>query len=256
MSKKKKTDKEPVIKETTAYVSNNGTLLAEDVHEVIPIGKEPPYFKVYIQDLGNIMGLTPAEQTVFYCLCRSMGWSGLVVLIKIVKDMLVKETGYTFATIKQAIINLTKKGFLIRKARSAYLVNPKYCAKGEWGDIKATRIEIAYSATGRKVTVKRTPRGQSLQIESSTENPHPNLIEDIREEIADAKEIKADESSAEQVRKDFEKGAKPIKTMFTKSYTVEELRKMSSEDFKKLGIAVEQDMFNPNENAQELPFKD
>lgn len=232
MSKKKKTDKEPVIKETTAYVANDGTLLAEDVHEVIPIGKEPPYFKVYIQDLGNIMGLTPAEQTVFYCLCRSMGWSGLVVLIKIVKDMLVKESGYSFATIKQAIINLTKKGFLIRKARSAYLVNPKYCAKGEWGDIKATRIEIAYSDMGRKVTVKRTPRGQSLQIESSTENPHPNLLNEVHEEFADAKEIKDNDEFANQLRKDFGKGAKPIKANFPRTHTVDELKNMTDEDFK------------------------
>lgn len=248
MSKKQPKKEEPVVsvKQTTAYVSKDGELLSENVNETIPVGKEPQYFKVYLQDLGNIMGLTPAEKTVFYSLCRSMAYSGIVVLIKVIKEMLIKETGYSFETIRSAVKGLTKKNFLIRRARSVYQVNPKYCAKGEWADIKAMRIEIAYSELGRKVVVKKVPKSNNLQVESSTDKP-VRQIED-----AQAEEIKED--------KDTEEAEKQRPEMWTDlpddDPQFQAFVESAKELWRKGRRPKEQNWTKPNPNAKEIPFAD
>lgn len=242
---KKKDKKDPVTKEHTLYMVG-GELASEHISETMPVGKEPAYFKVYLEDLGNIMGLSPAENTVFYALCKSMGFNGMVVLIKIVKDMLVKDTGYSYETICAAIKKLSKKGFLIRRARSAYQVNPKYCAKGEWADIKAMRIEIAYSAQGRKVEVKRVPRGNSLQIESSTSNPR---LMKPKEEDAQAEEIKDDGTEAEKQRPEMWTDLPDGELESYAQGLIDELHKRNISKLK------EQDWTKPNSNAKEIPFK-
>lgn len=147
--------KENVIKNNTAVVTPDGEILEHIQDLTIPVGEEPPYYKVYLQDLSNVMGLNPTERSVFEALCANMSFTNIVVLIKPIKEMLCEMAGRKYDTIKAAISSLTAKGMLIRKDRAVYLVNPKYAARGHWADIKALRLTIEYNDSGRHVEVTK-----------------------------------------------------------------------------------------------------
>lgn len=153
MEEKKKT--ENVIKDTQTVINTSGEILNVEQHLSIPVGDEPPYYKVYLQDLSNVLGLAPAEHMVWEVLCSNMSFNNIVVLIKPIKDMLVETTGKKYETIRAAIKSLVAKGLLMRQARAVYMVNPKYAARGKWQDIKALRMTIDYNAQGRNIDVKK-----------------------------------------------------------------------------------------------------
>ena len=62
MEKKKKVVKESVIKDTKLRVSTDGEILGIDQTISFPVGKEPPYYKQYLEDMGKVQGLNPAER--------------------------------------------------------------------------------------------------------------------------------------------------------------------------------------------------
>lgn len=146
---------ENVIKDTQTVINTSGEVLNVEQHLSIPVGDEPPYYKVYLQDIANVYGLNPAERAVWEILCSNMTFQNLVFLYKPIKMMLVQATGKKYETIKAAIKSLTAKGLLIRQDRAVYLVSPKYAARGKWQDIKALRLTIDYNEQGRKIEVKK-----------------------------------------------------------------------------------------------------
>ena len=146
---------ENVIKDTQTVINTSGEDLNVEQHLSIPVGDEPPYYKVYLQDIANVYGLNPAERAVWEILCSNMTFQNLVFLYKPIKMMLVQATGKKYETIKAAIKSLTAKGLLIRQDRAVYLVSPKYAARGKWQDIKALRLTIDYNEQGRNIEVKK-----------------------------------------------------------------------------------------------------
>ena len=146
---------ENVIKDTQTVINTSGEVLNVEQHLSIPVGDEPPYYKVYLQDIANVYGLNPAERDVWEILCSNMTFQNLVFLYKPIKMMLVQATGKKYETIKAAIKSLTAKGLLIRQDRAVYLVSPKYAARGKWQDIKALRLTIDYNEQGRNIEVKK-----------------------------------------------------------------------------------------------------
>ena len=175
--------------------SETGEVIEQVRKESLAVGKEPNYYKVYINDLANLQGLNPTEKMVLEILSANMTFDNLIVLIKPIKEKLVKITGKEFETIKKAIQGKTKKKVLLKEERACYRVNPKYVAKGKWEDIKALRLVIEYSEQGRGISIEKvTP----FHIEY---------------EVKDKKEIlKIDEISPNQTYLDFnEDGSHSIK---------------------------------------------
>lgn len=152
---KKRLNKMGNIEKTTEITidSETGEVIEGETIERIPIGREPTYFKVYIDDLSKLMGLNDNENLFFYSLARNMSFNNSVVLVKRNKEHIVKETKLSMKTIEKYIKRFVDKKILIREDRACYIVNPAYCAKGEWADIKSLRIEISYSSMGRQVRV-------------------------------------------------------------------------------------------------------
>ena len=160
--------------------SETGEVIEQERKESLAVGKEPNYYKVYINDLANLQGLNPTEKMVLEILSANMTFDNLIVLIKPIKEKLVKITGKEFETIKKAIQGLAKKNVLIKEERACYRVNPKYVAKGKWEDIKALRLVIEYSEKGREVSIEKvTPfhieyklkdQKEVLQIDSVPNN--------------------------------------------------------------------------------------
>lgn len=153
-------------------------IITQSITQTIPIGQEPNYYKVYMQDLANLHELTPTERQVIEILSSNMSFENLIVVIKPIKDRLCELTGKKYETIKASIQGLVNKGILIREERACYRVNPKYIAKGKWQDIKALRLVIDYSQKGRQI-----------KLESVTPHSITYTIEDEKDIITEEKEI-------------------------------------------------------------------
>lgn len=135
--------------------SETGEVIEQVRKESLAVGKEPNYYKVYINDLANLQGLNPTEKMVLEILSANMTFDNLIVLIKPIKEKLVVMTGKSFDAIKKAIQELAKKKILLKEERACYRVNPKYVAKGKWEDIKALRLVIEYSEKGREISIEK-----------------------------------------------------------------------------------------------------
>ena len=83
--------------------------------QIIPVGNEPNYYKVYLQDLANLQGLNPTERQVLEVLSSNMSFDNIIVVIKPIKEKLSKITGKSYETIRSSIQGLVNKGILIRK---------------------------------------------------------------------------------------------------------------------------------------------
>lgn len=156
-----------MIKNTTITYNQDGVITSIEEERTIQVGKEPSYYKVYLQDIAMVFGLSPSEQKVFEVLCANMGFGNRVVLIKAVKNKMTELTGYSYDTIRKAIQVLTQKKILISEDRACYIVNPNYAARGEWADIKAMRIVIDYSERGRNIEVQKLTKKTIIIKESA-----------------------------------------------------------------------------------------
>lgn len=163
---------------------DTGEYIEQVRRETLPVGKEPNYYKVYIQDLANLQGLNPTETEVLQVLSANMTFDNLIVLIKPIKQKLVELIGKEFETIKKAIEGLTKKKILIRADRSVYRVNPKYAAKGKWEDIKALRLVIEYSENGREIKLENV-NPYNITYSVSDQRPLIKLNDEIAENQID-----------------------------------------------------------------------
>lgn len=150
--------------------SQTGEIIEQERVESMAVGKEPNYYKVYINDLANLQGLNPTEKVVLETLSANMTFDNLIVLIKPIKEKLCQITGKEFETIKKAIQGLTKKKVLLKEERACYRVNPKYVAKGKWEDIKALRLVVEYSERGRDISIEKvTPYHIEYKVKDNKE---------------------------------------------------------------------------------------
>ena len=133
---------------------NTGDIVKQNITQSIPVGAEPNYYKVYLQDLANLQGLNPTERQVLEVLSSNMSFDNIIVVIKPIKEKLSQITGKSYETIRSSIQGLVNKNILIREERACYRVNPKYIAKGKWQDIKALRLVIDYNERGREISVE------------------------------------------------------------------------------------------------------
>lgn len=166
--KKNNANNDLVIQNTDSIIDNGtGQLLYTETTTNVILGNEPPYFKVYtdlVNDLSNLCNLNHSEKAVFLSLAKNMSFSNTVILLKPVKELIMQETGIkSLNTLNKAIDILYKKKFIIRKARSFYIVNPNLIGKGKWEDNKSLRLIIEYSENGKQIEVRKI-NSNMLQI--------------------------------------------------------------------------------------------
>ena len=133
-----------VINEKTGEIMHSASV-KEGFKEV-----EPPYVKMYVEDIALLNRLPKSASKVLTVLVANMSYGNIVVLIKPIKEEIVKQTGLSYSGVKKSIIDLTKSGLIIRRERSVYLIDPKLFGKGSWSNIKKLRMTIEYNHDGTK----------------------------------------------------------------------------------------------------------
>lgn len=111
---------------------------------------EPPYVKMYLEDISRIYGLPEKASKLLKVLVKNMSYTNIVAMYKPIKLMICKELNYSLNTVNAAVNDLVKEGIIIRIARGLYMVEPNLFGKGKWEDIKKIRMIVEYDENGKK----------------------------------------------------------------------------------------------------------
>lgn len=147
-----------IVKQTSNTVTNfeTGEVTSVSQTNVIQFPQEPPFIKMYIQDLCNIVGVGDSDQALLRHLLVRLDYEGFVVLTARSRTSIASALGIGLQTLKNRLTRLTAADLIKSVSRNEYRVNPNFFARGDWKRIceqrESYRMTITYSAEGREVT--------------------------------------------------------------------------------------------------------
>ncbi|MDJ0903291.1 MAG: replication/maintenance protein RepL [Xenococcus sp. MO_188.B8] len=152
-------------RETTQVVDENGMIKQEQQINVIQFPNEPPFIKLYIEDLTAILKLPKGTKDLLYSLLMKMDYENIVTLTSRSKKEIAERVNIKIQTFDNYLRKLVDAGIFKRIGRGEYKVNPNLFARGDWGNISRQRDEwmltITYESNGtRKIEGKAVNRAE------------------------------------------------------------------------------------------------
>ena len=144
-----------VYSETRSEIDfETGKITKEKSTNVVRIPREPPYIKLYIDDLAKLLELTSGCRSLLYGLVKKMDYEGIITLTKSSRERLAEQIGVKEKAVRNQITTLCKKGILRRIGTGEYEANPHLFAKGDWAEInkrrKKFKLTINYNGSSRE----------------------------------------------------------------------------------------------------------
>ena len=145
-----------------------GEITKEEHQNIVRIPREPPYVKMYVDDIAKILELTSGCKSLLYGLIRKMDYDGIITLTKSSRERLAEQIGAKEASIRNRITELCKKGILRRIGTGEYEANPNLFARGDWADIykRRRKFKLTINYEGEK----RTIRGRAIYDEEEQQD--------------------------------------------------------------------------------------
>jgi hypothetical protein len=140
-----------LIKSSTIMNDLTGEVTHSETHviNVKPLDKEPPYVKMYINDIGIWQGLSPGETAILYQVSSAVDYDGIVSLSKYHKDKIKKILDVSDGFIRNTLTKLVAKHILLKTEAysGVYKLNPYWFGKGDWKDIIEQRKAFVVQIT-------------------------------------------------------------------------------------------------------------
>lgn len=140
-----------------------GEVVQEVRNNVFHIPAEPPYVKMYLDDICGLINVPDSHKALLLTLLRRLDYEGFITLSPRSRKEIAKGLGIADQTFRNRLNELCKCGLIRRESTNEYLVNPKYFARGEWKKIctqrEAFKLTITYSEKG----------GRSIETEKVAE---------------------------------------------------------------------------------------
>lgn len=113
----------------------------QSVFQTKKLEKEPPYVKMYINDLGSWQGLSTSETDVLYQIASTVDYDGIIQVTTYTKNKIIARLGIAPSTFANALAKLAKKMIIQRvpNVRQVFTLNPYLFGKGDWKDILEKR---------------------------------------------------------------------------------------------------------------------
>lgn len=111
--------------------------------------QEPPYIKLYIQDILYMQDMPKGLTNVMYALLENAMYAdkGLRIYLPTgLKKELIAKIGTTKAAFDNALSKLCKGQIIRREDVGVYSLNPHFFGRGEWKDIEKIRATWDYDA--------------------------------------------------------------------------------------------------------------
>ena len=147
--------------ETTKSVNQDGVVKEEDSLRILRVPQEPPYVKMYMEDLTAIMRLPSGTKDLLHHLLVKMDYENMITLTTRSKKEIAERVGIKIQTFDNYLKKIVESGIFLRVGRGEYKVNPNLFARGEWNKISKQRDEwwkltITYKFNGEREIVGST----------------------------------------------------------------------------------------------------
>ena len=192
--------KMPKIKQsvTEKVVDENGKVKERRENTTLSWGSEPPFIKVYLQDVLYLSDLPKSHENILFELLKRATYAGdefgmTVTLSSGMKQIIAKTLGIkNVRSINNALSELVKGEVLFRVATGVYQFNSYFFGKGDWQDIAKLRLEINYDAIKGKTfqaiceykdELKTERRERDNQAEFATPESLDEYVESYKKAI-------------------------------------------------------------------------
>ena len=147
-----------VIYQTTdRFVDNETGEITNSLNsKVIRHPAEPPYIKLYINDLCLLTSVQNSLKDLLFLLLRKLDYDGFITLSTRYRKDICEKLEIKNQTLRNRLSQLVQKGLLIHEGVNEYIANPFYFARGDWKKIveqrEAFQMKITYTEQGRTIT--------------------------------------------------------------------------------------------------------
>jgi len=138
---------------------------------------EPPFVKLYIEDLSRLLDITDAPKRLLLLLVERLDFDGFISLTPAARKRMCERLGIRPQTFANYMQQLLKSDILRSAGRGEYCVNPNYFARGDWGQI--AQLREAYAA-GLELRIAYTPDGRrEVRAVQRSVDPQLPLFEEV-----------------------------------------------------------------------------
>lgn len=142
--------------ETTIVDKDTGELKRLESTNTIRLPEEPPYVKLYLDDIVRINDLPKSTSKILYEFVRKMNYDGQIIINAAVKRMIAASICVKEQSISNSITSLIQKDIMRRVDTGIYVLNPALFAKGAWGDVRKLRekyleLKVTYTPSGERI---------------------------------------------------------------------------------------------------------
>jgi hypothetical protein len=139
-----------VTNQTETQTTEDGEIKNEVSSNTVGYEAEPPFVKLYFQDIAKLKKLSPLTSDLLLELTKYMNYRNEIVLVKYIKQQICDGLGTTMNGFEHAFKKLRKKELIMRVAESCYIVDPCIFGKGSWKEIKSLRLVVDYHRDGTR----------------------------------------------------------------------------------------------------------
>lgn len=145
-----------LIQEThTEMVDHStGEITSETNTKVVRIPTEPPYIKLYIEDLSNMYNLPKNSPDLLLELLKKLDYEGQITLNSASKKVIAERAGKAVKTLDNFLGELVKKDIFRRIDTGLFAPNPHLFGRGEWREIYKRReawLKVTYTEDGQRI---------------------------------------------------------------------------------------------------------
>jgi hypothetical protein len=152
-----------IVQQTLQQVVNESTgeMIETTSEKIFNLPKEPPYIKLYLDDLASLYGL-PSSGALFELL-KQMNYEGMINLNSTIKKLICERVGFsTIQTLDNYLSKLVKSDVFRKSGRGVYNPNPSLFGRGDWKDICKLReawLKVEYKANGSREVISSLREG-------------------------------------------------------------------------------------------------
>lgn len=120
--------------------------------------QEPPFVKMYVQDLCCVLGVSNADQSLLRHLLARLDYEGFVVVTTRIRESIAQALNINQKTLRNRLNSLVKANLIKPVSRNDYRVNPDFFARGDWKKICEQKLSysmnITYNSKGRTISTE------------------------------------------------------------------------------------------------------
>ena len=142
--------------ETITSTTNldTGEVHQESKVEQFNFGKEPPYVKMYLDDLCALKKVPAAKRTLLDLLLKKVDYDGYINLSPRYRNILCEKLGIKPQSLRNALMDLCKAKLIKNVSTNEFSINPYYFARGDWKAVVEQRrnfhLTVSYNADGTR----------------------------------------------------------------------------------------------------------